>query len=55
MASKKWVILNRSFKKVGHKEYDNAKLAQEKLDKMFPNNPMAKSQFFISEKGRYNY
>jgi len=55
MASEKWIILNCRLKKVGHKEYDNAKLAQEALDKMFLNNPMGKSQFFVGEKSRYNY
>lgn len=55
MVSEKWIILNSRLKKVGLREYDNAKLAQEALDRMFPNNPMAKTQFFVGEKSRYNY
>lgn len=51
----KWIILNTRLQKADKREFETAAEAQKALDKKFPNNPMARQQFFVSEQSRYNY
>lgn len=51
----RWIILNNRLMQVSRITYKTEIAAQKALDKMFENNPMAKSQFFIGEAERYNY